>query len=36
MATVCDCFPALKATTDARESRYPAHPEEVAPAEKAA
>ncbi len=31
MAKVCDCFPELKATTDARESRYRAHPEKAAP-----
>jgi uncharacterized OsmC-like protein len=29
--SVCDCFPALKATTDAREKRYRAHPERSAP-----
>jgi uncharacterized OsmC-like protein len=31
MAKVCDCFPELKATTDAREMRYRAHPEKAAP-----
>jgi uncharacterized OsmC-like protein len=31
MAKVCDCFPELKTTTDAREGRYRAHPEKAAP-----
>ena len=31
MAKVCDCFPELKSTTDAREARYRAHPEKAAP-----
>ncbi len=31
MAKVCDCFPELKATTEAREMRYRAHPEKPAP-----
>jgi putative redox protein len=31
MARVCDCFPELKAITDAREQRYRAHPEKPAP-----
>src|SRR5262249_50472023 len=31
MAKVCDCFPALKEVTDARERRYRAHPEKPAP-----
>jgi uncharacterized OsmC-like protein len=31
MTSVCDCFPALKATTEAREKRYRAHPEKSAP-----
>ena len=31
MAKVCECFPALKATTEAREARYRAHPERPAP-----
>ena len=31
MAKVCDCFPELKAVTDARERRYLAHPEQPAP-----
>lgn len=31
MVKVCDCFPELKATTDAREQRYRAHPEKPAP-----
>ena len=31
MAKVCDCFPELKAITDARERRYRAHPERAAP-----
>jgi uncharacterized OsmC-like protein len=31
MVSVCDCFPELKATTDARETRYRAHPEKSAP-----
>jgi uncharacterized OsmC-like protein len=31
MAKVCDCFPELKAITDAREQRYRAHPERPAP-----
>ena len=31
MAKVCDCFPELKATTEAREARYHAHPEKAAP-----
>jgi uncharacterized OsmC-like protein len=31
MAKVCDCFPELKAVTDAREVRYRAHPEKNAP-----
>jgi uncharacterized OsmC-like protein len=31
MAKVCDCFPELKATTDAREQRYRAHPDKPAP-----
>ncbi len=31
MVKVCDCFPELKATTDARERRYRAHPEKPAP-----
>lgn len=31
MAKVCDCFPELKATTDAREARYRTHPEKPAP-----
>jgi uncharacterized OsmC-like protein len=31
MVKVCDCFPELKETTDARERRYRAHPEKQAP-----
>ena len=31
MAKVCDCFPELKAVTDARERRYRDHPEKPAP-----
>jgi len=31
MAKVCDCFPALKEITDARERRYRADPEKPAP-----
>jgi putative redox protein len=31
MAKVCDCFPELKATTEAREARYRVHPEKAAP-----
>jgi uncharacterized OsmC-like protein len=31
MVKVCDCFPELKAVTDARERRYRAHPEKPAP-----
>ncbi len=31
MAKVCDCFPELKAVTDAREQRYREHPEKNAP-----
>jgi uncharacterized OsmC-like protein len=31
MAKVCNCFPELKAVTDARERRYRAHPEKPAP-----
>jgi putative redox protein len=31
MVKVCDCFPELKAMTDAREQRYRAHPEKSAP-----
>ena len=31
MAGVCDCFPELKITTDAREQRYRAHPDKSAP-----
>ena len=31
MAKVCDCFPELKATTDAREQRYLADPSKRAP-----
>ena len=31
MSRVCDCFPALKEVTDARERRYRAHPEKPAP-----
>src|SRR5712691_13566861 len=31
MAKVCDCFPELKAVTDARERRYRSHPEKPAP-----
>jgi uncharacterized OsmC-like protein len=31
MPKVCDCFPELKAVTDAREKRYRAHPEKRAP-----
>ena len=31
MAKICDCFPELKATTDAREGRYRTHPEKSAP-----
>jgi uncharacterized OsmC-like protein len=31
MAKVCDCFPEIKAITDAREQRYRAHPEKPAP-----
>ena len=31
MVKVCDCFPELKATTDAREARYREHPERPAP-----
>jgi uncharacterized OsmC-like protein len=31
MAKVCDCFPELKAVTDARERRYRAHPDKPAP-----
>jgi uncharacterized OsmC-like protein len=31
MVSICDCFPELKAVTDAREQRYRAHPEKSAP-----
>src|SRR5262249_62027334 len=31
MGKVCDCFPELKAVTEAREQRYRAHPERPAP-----
>jgi uncharacterized OsmC-like protein len=31
MVKICDCFPELKATTEAREARYRAHPEKPAP-----
>src|SRR5262245_33255462 len=31
MTKVCDCFPELKAVTDARERRYRAHPDKPAP-----
>lgn len=31
MVKVCDCFPALKEITDARERRYRAHPDGPAP-----
>src|SRR5919204_2587318 len=31
MAKVCDCFPELKAVTDARERRYRADPDKAAP-----
>ena len=31
MVKVCDCFPELKALTEAREQRYRAHPEKPAP-----
>src|SRR5919197_5325610 len=31
MIKVCDCFPELKRTTEAREARYRAHPERPAP-----
>src|SRR5262249_45135544 len=31
MTKVCDCFPALKEITDARERRYRAHPDKPAP-----
>ncbi len=31
MVKVCDCFPALKQITDARERRYRAHPDKPAP-----
>jgi uncharacterized OsmC-like protein len=31
MPKVCDCFPELKAITEAREQRYRAHPEKRAP-----
>src|SRR3954453_13517189 len=31
MIKVCDCFPELKQTTEAREARYRAHPERPAP-----
>src|SRR5438445_12599569 len=31
MTKVCDCFPALKEITDARERRYRAHPDKAAP-----
>jgi uncharacterized OsmC-like protein len=31
MTKVCDCFPELKAITEAREGRYRAHPEKSAP-----
>src|SRR5436309_11489479 len=31
MVKVCDCFPGLKRTTEAREARYRAHPEWSAP-----
>src|SRR5262245_7655816 len=31
MVSVCDCFPELKVTTDAREKRYRAHPDKSAP-----
>jgi putative redox protein len=31
MVKVCDCFPELKATTDARERRYKAAPDKPAP-----
>ena len=31
MVKVCDCFPELKDITEAREQRYRAHPEKLAP-----
>jgi hypothetical protein len=31
MAKVCDCFPELKAVTDARERRYKAAPTSLRP-----
>jgi uncharacterized OsmC-like protein len=31
MVKVCDCFPELKAVTDARERRYRAYPDKAAP-----
>jgi putative redox protein len=31
MVKVCDCFPELKAVTEAREQRYRAHPDQPAP-----
>src|SRR5215467_4990608 len=31
MVKICDCFPELKETTDARERRYRAHPDKPAP-----
>src|SRR5256885_15759921 len=31
MVKVCDCFPELNQTTEAREARYRAHPERPAP-----
>jgi len=31
MVKICDCFPELKQTTEAREARYRAHPERSAP-----
>ena len=31
MVKVCDCFPELKETTEARERRYRANPEQKAP-----
>jgi hypothetical protein len=36
MVKVCDCFPELKAVTDARERRYRAHPDKPAPEGRAA
>src|SRR5215813_10934381 len=31
MVKICDCFPELKQTTEAREARYRTHPERPAP-----